>query len=67
MHGGQTYPMSCPQCRSGSISFSIGSFQFGKSYSFGAGTKNGYAPLLDEAGEPRASADDRPSAGESMV
>ena len=67
MHGGQTYPMSCPQCQGGSLSFSVGSFQFRKSYNFGAGTKNGYAPLLDEGGEPRASTDDRPSAGEDMV
>lgn len=67
VQGGQTYPMSCPQCQSGLISFSIGSFQFGKSYNFGAGLKNGYAPLLDEAGEPRASTDDRPNAGEDMV
>ena len=67
MQGGQTYPMSCPQCQSGSISFSFGGFQFGKSYNFGTGIKNGYAPLLDEGGEPRVSTDDRPSAGENMV
>jgi len=68
---GQTYPTSCPQCRSGTISFSVGGFQFGKDYSFGGGaregSKNGYAPLLDGDGEPRVSADGGPNAAESMV
>ncbi|KAJ4984321.1 hypothetical protein SVAN01_10162 [Stagonosporopsis vannaccii] len=71
LEGGQTYPTSCPQCRSGTISFSVGSFQFGKDYSFGGkvreGMKNGYAPLLDTDGEPRVSADERSNAVENMV
>lgn len=71
LEGGQTYPMSCPHCRSGTISFSIGGFQFGKEYSFGGGSsgrsKNGYAPLLDGDGEPRVSADERPNGTENMV
>lgn len=69
--GGQTYPTSCPQCRTGTISFSVGGFQFGKDYTLGGGArrgaKDGYAPLLDGEGEPRVSADERPNDAESMV
>lgn len=71
LEGGQSYPTSCPQCQSGSISFSVGGFQFGRSYQFGSaskgGMKNGYAPLLDGDGEPRVSTDERTSGGESIV
>ncbi|XPS73235.1 hypothetical protein M3J09_005385 [Ascochyta lentis] len=71
LRGGQTYPANCPQCQSGSISFSIGGFQFGRNYQFGSGTRNGanngYAPLLDGEGEPSASAEERANGGESMV
>lgn len=67
LHGGQTYPTSCPQCQTGSISFSIGGFHFGKNFQFGSGAKNGYAPLLDGDGEPRTSTDERANGEESMV
>lgn len=71
LNGAQSFPSSCPQCRSGTLSFSIGGFEFGKSYTFGSGAKtglnNGYAPLLDGDGEPRASADEQANGGESMV
>ncbi len=71
LQGGQTHSMSCPLCQNGTISFSIGGFEFRKDYSFGAasksGMKNGYAPLLDGDGEPRVSTDERASGAESMV
>ncbi|KAF2624609.1 hypothetical protein BU25DRAFT_413507 [Macroventuria anomochaeta] len=71
LQGVQSYPTSCPQCQSGSISFSMGGFQFGRDYQFGSGSKtgmkNGYAPLLDGEGEPRVSTGDRADGGESMV
>ena len=71
LEGGQSYPISCPQCQSGTISFSVGGFQFGRSYQFGSaskgGMKNGYAPLLDGEGEPRVSTDGRADGSESMV
>lgn len=69
LEGAQTFPTSCPQCRSGTISFSVGGFQFGKDYSFGgsSGTRNGYAPLLDGNREPRVNTDEGANGGESMV
>lgn len=73
LDGAQNFPSSCPQCRghSGTLAFKIGGFEFGKSYGFGAGAKsglrNGYAPLLDGDGEPRASTEAQADRGESMV
>ncbi|KAF3031565.1 hypothetical protein E8E12_002081 [Didymella heteroderae] len=73
LDGAQSFPSSCPQCRShnGALAFKIGGFEFGKSYSFGSeatgGLKNGYAPLLDGDGEPRVSADERTNGGDSMA
>ena len=73
LDGAQTFPSSCPQCRSrsGTLAFKIGGFEFGKSYSFGSGanrgSKNGYAPLLDGEGEPSASTEEQTNGGESTV
>ncbi|UPX20350.1 uncharacterized protein EKO05_0010584 [Ascochyta rabiei] len=71
IQGGQAFPTSCPQCQSGSISFSIGGFQFGRNYQFGSGSKtgksSGYAPLLDGEGAPNNSAGETATSGESMV
>lgn len=41
LQDGQTYPTSCPQCKSGSISFSVGGFQFGRNYNLDAGVEGG--------------------------
>lgn len=73
LDGAQSFPNGCPQCRgrSGTLAFRIGGFEFGKSFSFGEsadrGSKNGYAPLLDGEGEPRASTEEQTNGSESMV
>ncbi|KAF1923024.1 uncharacterized protein M421DRAFT_76492 [Didymella exigua CBS 183.55] len=71
LDGAPVFPSSCPQCRSGTLSFSIGGFEFGKSCSFGTGAitgfKNGYTPLLNGDGEPRVYSDEHTNEGESMV
>jgi hypothetical protein len=45
--------MSCPQCQNSS--FSVGNIKFAD---VAAGLKDGYAPLLDREGEPRASGEE---------
>ncbi|KAH7381190.1 hypothetical protein DE146DRAFT_728829 [Phaeosphaeria sp. MPI-PUGE-AT-0046c] len=49
---GSSYPMSCPQCQD--KSFSVGKIRLGGATQ---GIRDGYAPLLDGEGEPRASAE----------
>jgi hypothetical protein len=50
---GPSYPMSCPQCPN--TSFAVGNFKLAH---ITAGLKDGYAPLLDQNGEPRGSVEE---------